>query len=552
MKNIRFALMVCLLSLLAVSCKKDKVEVSTDRFLLQVEPFTDANGSKVYLQFDQDQSQLIYEEGDLILVNGTPFTIQKDGSGWYATGSAISAPKFYAAYVDGTLDGWSSSANTYGFNINAHMEDNTHNKVILAGTSDDGRVLTLSPMCAIIRINTGSAGRTWTNVSVGFDANRVLKRGTLNPDDKTLSPGVYMDACSEGHMGDMLAMRWSKQGSSDYVGDEDGYWYVAVPMKGSSMTSKLYFMWNDGSTTTYFQTNGEVTLNRGYVYTMGTERQSPFSDRGFSKYYIYVNEGGDRVAFTAGNLQCQVYTNEDLDDDYKWQFASSQLDIVGETGNANIGVTGQWFDLFGYGTSNWNSGAAAYLPSSTSGTNGDYYSDNLNGSNADWAVYNRMSPGIYYGNTIVQFNKFRTLTESEWSYIINRPGLAGLVRVDGSVFGLMLLPNTGLNGAGTWTNTTDVDVSDLSLSSVKSLSSTDWGKLEAIGAIFLPAAGSRTGTSVSLENTMGYYWTSTTSSGTKGYSLNFNGSAVATAATNKKIGCAVRLVAQVGNYTPVL
>lgn len=559
MKNIRIALLACLMGLMAVACEKDDPEAevhNTDRFKLEMAPFADGNGGKIYFQFDSEHSSLIYEVGDQVQINGHVFTIQKINGSWYATGTAISAPKFYAAYVDGTLDNWNESTHTYGFNINSHMGDNTHNKIILAGTSDDGKVLTMTPMCAIIRINTGARGSSWTNVKVGFGSNKVLKRGTLDPNGKTLAPGVYMDACAQGNMGDMLAMRWSKQGSSDYVGDEDGYWYVAVPIVGSSVTTKLYFMWNDGSNpTTYFQTNGEVTLQRGYVYTVGTTRQSPFTDRGYGKYYFYVNGSNDRVAFSAGNLQCKVYTNEDLDDDYMWQFASSQLDIVGSVGNDSIGANGQWFDLFGYGTSGCSvGGSTAYLPKDTSTNNEHYYFGSLNGTNADWAVYNRTSPGIYYGNTLVQFNKFRTLTNTEWSYIINRSGKAGLVRIDPSganVFGLMLLPNTGLNGAGTWDNTSGVDISDLSLSSEKSLSTSDWGKLEAIGAIFLPAAGSRTGTTVSSENALGYYWTSTTSSAKKGYSMYFTGSQAGTAAAGKSKGFAVRLVAQVGSYTPV-
>lgn len=560
MKINRITLLVCLISLLAVSCKKDESSMmyTTGRFLLQMEPFSDGNDAKTYLQYGADASRIVYEEGDEVMVNGRPFTITRDGSQWFAVGSEITATKFYAAYVDGTCDEWNESAGTYGFNINPYMDDNTHNKVILAGTSDNGTVLTLKPACAIIRVNTGAAGSDWTNVKVGFSSNKILKRGTVTPDSRGLTAGVYMDACSQGHKGDMLAMRWSKQGAAgQHVTDEDGYWYVAVPIAGDNISTQLFFMWNDGSGDIYKQTQGQVTLQKGYVYTLGTERQSPFTDKGYSKYYIYVNGSNDRVAFTAGNLQCQMYVNEDLDDDFKWQFATTQTVGVGTAGNAAIGATEQWFDLFGYGTSNWSgSGATAWMPSSISTTNSHYYSGSLNGTNADWGVNNRTTPGIYYGNSLVSFNKFRTLTNTEWSYVINRTNggqkLAGLVHIDGRYFGLMLLPNTGLNGAGTWSNTTDVNISSLSLTSVLSLSSTDWGKLEAIGAIFLPALGQREGTSVGGENSMGYYWTATTSTTSKGYMMYFNSSSVATAADSKKYGCAVRLVAQVGSYTPVL
>lgn len=550
MKNIRIALMACLVALMAVACEKDEEEATvytTDRFKLEMAPFTDGNGTKIYLQFDELQSHLIYEEGDKVRVNGTPFTIQKDGDDWYAVGTRIEAPKFYAAYVDGTLGGWNESTHTYSFNINSTMFDKLHNKVILAGTSDDGYVLTMKPACAIIRVNTGSSGRTWTDVSVGFGSGKVLKRGTLNPSDRTLTPGYYLDAHTTTDEGELLAMRWSKQGTSDYVGDEDGYWYVAVPIAGSSVTTKLYFKWTNGSGTTYFQTNGEVTLQKGRVYTVGTERQSPFSDEGYSKYFFNV-DASHLVAFSAGNLQCSFYY-QGLSGMYKWQFASNQYDVIG-TGNNKIGDAGYWFDLFGYGTSNYNSGVSAYLSSSTSITASDYFQNDLAGSNADWGVYNSSTPGVYYGNTLVTTVSWRTLTRSEWNYLINRSGKCGLVCIAGAYNGLLLLPNTGLMGMGEWANTTGVDLSSLSKTTLTNLSESDWGKLEAIGAIFLPCAGTRTGkASATLQNTLGQYWSANQKDATRGRALTFYMSPLSCATSDtpdKYIGSSVRLVANVG------
>ena len=198
MKNIRIALMACLVALMAVACEKDEDEATvytTDRFKLEMAPFTDGNGTKIYLQFNELQSHLIYEEGDQVQVNGTTFTLHKDGGVWYAMGSEISAPKFYAAYVDGTLNGWNSTSHTYAFTINPTKHLNTHNKVILTGTSDDGYVLTMRPACAIIRVNSGSSSSSWTNVKVGFGSNKVLKSGTINPSSHTLAAGSYMEAC---------------------------------------------------------------------------------------------------------------------------------------------------------------------------------------------------------------------------------------------------------------------------------------------------------------------------------------------------------------------
>lgn len=553
-KVYRLALMASLLGMFTVSCQKEEGEIHTsDRFKLEMAPFTDANGSKIYLQFGDEHSTLIYEEGDHIQVNGTVFTIHKETDGWYANGTTISADKFYAAYVDGTLDNWSESAHTYGFNINSSMDNNQHNKVILAGTSDDGTVLTLQPACAIVRLNTGNSGSSWTNVKIGFDASKILKKGTLNPETKVLSQGAtgeFMDACRQGHEGDMLAMRWSKQGSSDYVGDENGYWYVAIPIEGNSnsVTTKLYLKWTNGGQTTYFQTKGQVELRKGYVYTLGTDRQSPFSTEGYSKYFFNV-DASHLIAFSAGNLQCQKYA-QGLSLAYKWKFAENQYDAIG-TSNNLIDDLSKWFDLFGYGTSGWSaSGATAYAPSSYVVDNTAYGTNAIGETNADWGRFNGSTPGIYYGTTLVTSVSWRTLSRSEWNYLISRPGKSGIVCIANTYYGLMLLPNTGLMGEDEWTNTTDVNISSLSNSTVTSLSESDWVKLENIGAIFLPCAGTRTGKNgAALIDMLGQYWTSNQRDATRGRALTFSVSPASCATSDspdKHIGSSVRLVANVG------
>ena len=58
-----------------------------------------------------------------------------------------------------------------------------------------------------------------------------------------------------------------------------------------------------------------------------------------------------------------------------------------------------WIDLFGYGTSGWNSGANEYQPYSTNDNPDDYLLGydalNLTGeyAKADWGVYNKISNG---------------------------------------------------------------------------------------------------------------------------------------------------------------
>ena len=220
--------------------------------------------------------------------------------------------------------------------------------------------------------------------------------------------------------------------------------------------------------------------------------------------------------FSQGNLQYQASTNT-------WRFATNQWNYVGgtdsEIGGTNGNVSGStnnnispnyngWIDLFGWGTSGYNHGAVSYQPWSTSTNSHDYYAYGNNQYNlydqtgqADWG-YNYISNG---GNMV---NQWRTLTQSELSFIMfNRSTASGVryakANVNG-INGLILLPDN-------W------DADTFSLLGINSnsanynnniLSISQWESLEQSGAIFLPASGVREelGTSVNYSGLFGYYW----------------------------------------------
>lgn len=89
---------------------------------------------------------------------------------------------------------------------------------------------------------------------------------------------------------------------------------------------------------------------------------------------------------------------------------------------------------------------------------------------------------------------WRTLSKAEWNYLLNSRANASSLRawkgLDGGTHkGLVILPDG-----------TDVSV----MSSITKTSA-----LATYGAVFLPAAGSRSGTGVYLVGSNGYYWSST-------------------------------------------
>ena len=212
-----------------------------------------------------------------------------------------------------------------------------------------------------------------------------------------------------------------------------------------------------------------------------------------------------QVIFSNGNLQYQASTNT-------WRFAEHQYDVIG-TDNANISPTYTgWIDLFGWGTSGWNSGATAYQPFDSISTNSNYLANNLTSdyANADWGVYNAISNG---GN---RKNQWRTLTCDEWDYIFNqRIGYESLwgAAIIQSIYGLIILPDgwKGVDGITFYPQSN-------SNTSYHGYTLDNWNKLEIAGAIFLPIGGCRTGNTIKTNE--GDYWASTCS-GSNGCGVHF-------------------------------
>ena len=276
--------------------------------------------------------------------------------------------------------------------------------------------------------------------------------------------------------------------------------------------------------------------------------------------------GTKRVYFSQGNLQYQASTGI-------WRFAENQWDFVGthsnenEEGNRgtvegsdNVNVSESyngWIDLFGWGTSGWkNRGAKAYQPYSISQNNSDYnpggdYTNNLTGDyeNADWGIYNVISNG---GN---KAGLWRTLTDDEWYYLINSRANAlskrGVATVN-NVNGLILLPDnwTLPNGITFTSGVTNQEDSEY-YKAVNNYSYEDWSKMEANGAVFLPAAGERwnnniTGLYVYAAGWYGRYWSSSTNYDYTAGSLVFSWHIIITTDDfNRSEGLSVRLVQDV-------
>ena len=217
-----------------------------------------------------------------------------------------------------------------------------------------------------------------------------------------------------------------------------------------------------------------------------------------------------QVYFSQGNLQYQASTNT-------WRFAEHQYDYVGtqtDDGRGNYGgnVSGSdnrnisstysgWIDLFGWGTGN--------NPTLASNTYTDY------STFVDWG-----SNAIINGGNAV--NQWRTLTQSEWYYLLysraNASSKRGTGNING-VGGLIILPDSWEQPSGCPQFSPGV-ASDWSHNSY---TLAQWAQMELAGAVFLPAAGYRLGTDVGDMGSSGLYWSSTPNDEDYAYYVGFIG-----------------------------
>ena len=226
-----------------------------------------------------------------------------------------------------------------------------------------------------------------------------------------------------------------------------------------------------------------------------------------------------QVTFSPGNLQYHPANNV-------WQFAAKQTDYIGDA-NSNCSSTyNGWLDLFGWSTSATNFGV------STLASNSDY-----SGSFVDWGT-NKIGTDAP--------NTWRTLTYDEWSYLrynrTNADDLVGVAQVNG-VNGLILLPDNWTCPAGvTFKSGFHSSYGAEYYAAYQTFTADQWSKLEAAGAVFLPAAGRRSFSNVGSVQRFGSYWSATVYDSNYASLLVFRSDAANVNDNNRYYGQSVRLV----------
>ena len=287
-----------------------------------------------------------------------------------------------------------------------------------------------------------------------------------------------------------------------------------IAMVSMALAQTNMFVWMDGIKTTY-----PIALVDSVTFG---DDDAPIG--GIDTFSVSATK---QVTFSPGNLQYHPANNE-------WRFAERQTDYIGEA-NSNISSTyNGWLDLFSWSTSATNFGVS---------TSTDY--DGYYGSFVDWGT-NKI------GNDAP--NTWRTLTYDEWNYLrnsrSNASSLCGVAQVNG-VNGLIFLPDNWTCPAGvTFKSGFHSNYGVDYYAAYQTFTAEQWAKLEAAGAIFLPAAGFRYVSDVSNVQSYGYYGSATEFDSYYARGLRFYSCGADMSSSHRCNGHSVRLVKDVNNTIP--
>ena len=306
--------------------------------------------------------------------------------------------------------------------------------------------------------------------------------------------------------------------------------YIVVPAGtwANGFTVDVYA--NDNSTIIKTLSKGSsVTFSSASTMSMPSQ-----AVEGGTQSVGFSVSADKKVTFSPGNLQYTQSTNT-------WSFAEHQWDMIGtdnvtggsvssgEYGDSKEGTAlADKIDLFGWSGST----GSANFGVSISKTNDDY-----KGSFVDWGT-NKI------GNDAP--NTWRTLTYDEWRYLLsyrpNASSLKGVAQVNG-VNGLILLPDNWTCPAGvTFKSGFHENYGADYFADYQTFTASEWSKIEAAGAVFLPAAGRRYGSAVGVLQCQGFYWSASEYNNDDAYFFYFDSPEANLYFNDRFLGFSVRLV----------
>ena len=527
MKKSFFLVAVAAIGILAVSCSKEESkEVQT--FKASAEQASET--SKISLS----GLSLRWSSGDQISVydaasnNGVYALSSGEGTNngefAHSSGSSVSVAPFSAVYPAAIRTG----AATVSLPAVQHSANGGLQELPMYAVGDDME-LKFHHLCGVVRFRLSA--------SSAVSVSRIAVATDRNTNGAATISGSGSSVTLSTPSGSNVTTLSCEYGQSIASG-HDFYMYLPA---GTYSTFRILFTAADGSICSKSANTG-ITVERGKITTI-TLNSLTFTAHRFS-----TTSGS--VVFAPGNLQYIGSAATPY-----WKFADRQTDYFGRNEQHGSTATNVDRDLFGWGTSGYhNSGDSYntnYYPYSTSpstvNTDYNYYGygpstnmtdPNLTGTSAeyDWGVHNAIRNG---GNAQ---NQWYTLSYDDWRAVLfNRSATTRYAKaqIDGNINGVIVFPDDYVHPDGVAAlNSVNTSGADFA---TNGYSLSDWFKIEAAGAVFLPAAGYRLAASVNNAGSYGYYWSSSYYFANYAWSVYFNSGALNMRNTNRYCGFSVRL-----------
>ncbi len=550
----------------------ERLGIPEDAILLSSERFS-GHGTKTSVS----DISVKWVNEDKVYLNGSEYSVTVDNSGnaYVNASDEIRNSEVYGYYGVLGTPSWNSSEKKLTVTVPSEY----------TSSYDGGRQVIALPMVAY---KSGAANKiefkhvtAAVKVRVKNTTNYVLEldkvvvsSSTLQLSgtrDVTLNTCVVSDQSGEISTDDKsVTVNFETNTFVNPYGDDDNnikeVQVPILPVGSGSLTIQIYAHVAGtpakANTYVYDHTESGAAIGRNIMITAGVNLGGSYTTASLKGLFT-VSSSGKQVFFSKGNLQYIGSAATPY-----WKFADNQYSYLETTTGQNSAAVNVDRDLFGWATSGYHNNGDPYNinynPYSTSEIAATYNSDpasayqtnrygygpsttmtdqNLTNTSAnyDWGWNNP----IYNGGNVE--NQWNALSKDEFSYILNTRATSYRIGYSttryiyayllNSYHGIILLPDNYVHPGDV---TTPVFGADGWSSNV--FSAADWSKMEANGAVFLPAAGQRKGETVSQIETQGNYWTTTNSNVTNAHYYYFTSSNVKTSTTIRYFGYSVRLV----------
>jgi hypothetical protein len=345
------------------------------------------------------------------------------------------------------------------------------------GAYATGRSLVFRNLCSLLKVElTSDVNFLLDHITVTSSAAYLCGAGvaTITSDGEQ-----KITMSTSGEVSREVTLDFAEVGCKSIRSSNTYVFYIVVPEIPQNQASDITITLYDNYDREFGVTKTGRTLDANQVakVPMNVTAMSGDAPLADGELFGVFSVGDDtRVRFSRGNLQYNIGSAT-------WQFAQHQYDYVGgysDIAECNIGTMGD---------GNYNEGIAE------SGYTGLIDLFSWGATSATQTTYG--STFVEWGNNITDAtygsNIWKTLTQSQWEYLMNRVSrydgspLWGLGTI-GDTKGLILLPDGWITPAGLtfvprWVES-DFDVEESWETNYYSTSR--WAEMEEAGAVFLP------------------------------------------------------------------